>query len=409
MGKNILIDALRADAKHGDLFNANGTFVAYKTGFPGLDYNLGALINVFDENGEITESYPSLGITAGSIVTVIGKTHVGKTTLAIQLASNIVRPFDCGTVIHYDLEGGTNYSRITGLSKFLPSEMENGKYILRQKNCSIEEIKLSLSKIYQEKMANKDLYQYKTGKKDEFGDEIVAFQPTCIVIDSVASLTTHINENTKDGVKSLEEISSQTDVMRLTAEIGRFLKESLNMMKSANIIMFLINHIKSKPGMGVPQAPELRYLKQDETMPCGKALQYYTNTMIRLTAIGSEKYNIDDHGFNGFGIQAQFVKNRSNVDGAITPLVFDKVTGYDSLRSSIMFAKECGVLGGNKNGYYLINNKESKFTFINAHKDFKENRELYKILYSHIIPILETRLSAIKPEEMSVLPEEMDY
>ena len=131
--------------------------------------------------------------------------------------------------------------------------------------------------------------------------------------------------------------------------------------------------------------------------------------MIRLTAIGSEKYNIDDHGFNGFGIQAQFVKNRSNVDGAITPLVFDKVTGYDSLRSSIMFAKECGVLGGNKNGYYLINNKESKFTFINAHKDFKENRELYKILYSHIIPILETRLSAIKPEEMSVLPEEMDY
>ena len=47
-----------------------------------------------------------------------------------------------------------------------------------------------------------------------------------------------INENTKDGLKSLEEVSTQTDKMRLTAEIGRFLQESMQMLKSANICVY---------------------------------------------------------------------------------------------------------------------------------------------------------------------------
>lgn len=409
MGKNILMESLRSDNKTGELFNSNSTFVAYKTGFPTLDYNLGFNVNVFNDNNELVEMYPALGITTGSIVTIIGKTHVGKTTLAIQIASNIVRPFPNGCVIHFDTEGGTNMTRIGILSKYTSTEMKEGKYVLRQSGCSIEEIKLMIAKIYQEKTGNPKQYQYDTGKLDEFGDKIVAYEPTCIIIDSVASLTTFINENTKDGKASLEEISSQTDVMRLTAEVGRFLKESMQMMKSANIILFLINHIKTKPGMGVPTAPELRYLKQDETLPCGKALQYYTNTMIRLTAVGAEKYSIEEHGFDGFGVQAQFIKNRSNADGTIAPLVFDKIRGYDSLRSSIMYAKGIEMLGGNKNGYYFINNKENKFTFIHAKEEFAENRELYKIMYSHIVPVLEKSLSTIKPEDNIIVDEEMDY
>ena len=182
------------------------------------------------------------------------------------MASNIVRPFPNGCVFHYDLEGGTNYTRITALSKYTPSEMKEGKYILRQSNCSIDEIKLTIAKIYNEKVNNPDTYRYDTGKVNEFGETIYMYEPTCMVIDSVPSMHSYVNENTKDGQKTLEEISTQTDKMRLTAEIGRFLAESLEMLKNANIILFLINHIKEKPGMGVPQAPELPYLKQNETL-----------------------------------------------------------------------------------------------------------------------------------------------
>lgn len=409
MGKNILMEALRSDAKTGDLFDANGTFVAYKTGFPALDYYLGCKVNVYNEDGVVVSSYNSLGITTGSINTIIGKSHVGKTSFAIQIASNIVRPFANGSVIHCDLEGATSYTRIAALSKMSTSEMKDGKYVLKQMKCSIEEIKMMISKIYLEKINNPKLYKYDTGKVNEFGDKIEVFEPTCIIIDSVASLTAYVNENTKDGIVTLGEVSSQTEVMRLTAEVGRFLKESLEMLKSANIILFLINHIKNKPPMGTPQAPELRYLKQDETMPCGKALQYYTHTMIRLTGVGAEKYEKSEHGFDGFGAVAQFIKNRTNIDGTTVPLVFDKVHGYDSLRSSFSYAKNLDLIGGNKNGYYFIDNKETKFTMVDMHKCFSENRELYKIMYSHILPPLEKVLSAIEPEDSLIVDEEMDY
>lgn len=408
MSKNILLEALKSDEKSSHLFDNNGTFVAFKTGFPSLDYAMGFNVNVFNDNNELLEIRPSRGVTAGSVVCIIGKSHVGKTTLASQMATNIVKQFDSGCVFHYDLEGGTSPTRISNITKLYPSQMKD-KYIIRQSGGSIEEIKMSIAKIYLEKISNPAKYTYDTGELDEYGKPLIATIPTCMVIDSVASMSTMINENTKDGIKKLEEITSQTEVMRLTAEVGRFFKESIPMLKAANIIIFIINHIKTRPGMGVPQAPELRYLKQDETLPCGKAIQYYTNTLIRVTAIGAEKFELSEDGFDGFGVNAQFIKNRSNVDGTIAHLIFDKVHGYDSLRSSYIYAKDMGMIGGNKNGYYFTDEKDKKFKLSTIHEDFAENRELYKVLYNHIIPELEKTLSTVKPEEFNVIEEEFDY
>lgn len=408
---HLLIDSLRSDPKTSYLFQNNCSFTGYKTGFPALDYGMGFNVNVYDpKTGDVVDMYPAIGITNGSIVTVIGKTHVGKTTWAIQAASAIVRPFANGMVMHYDLEGGTNLTRISNISRIPILEIESGKYILLEKEgSSIEEIKKAIAKIYKEKTTHPDTYKYETGRLDEFGNKIYEYEPTCMIVDSVPSLGTFINENTKDGLQELEEISSQTDKMRMTALISRFLAESMPMLKSANIILFLINHIKDKPSMVVPQPPELRYLKQNETMPAGKALQYYTNTMIRLTSVGSEKYTPDEHGFDGFGVQIQFCKNRSGVDGSIVPMVFDKQRGYDSIRSTIMLAKDLGLLGGNKNGYYFINNKDLKFRFDTAKEDFQNNRDLYNIMYSQVIPVLQAKLPVYKPSDSEVPPEEMDY
>ncbi len=409
MGKNILLEALRNnDDKKAYLFESNGTFISYKTGFPALDYNMGFNVNVYNDKGDLEKTYPAIGITAGSIVTIIGKTHVGKTTMAMQLASAMIKGYDSSFCIHYDLEGGTNLTRV-GIIGRIPIVGMADKWILRQTGSSIEEIKATIGRLYREKTQNPEKYQYDTGKLDEFGKPIITYEPSAIIIDSVPSLTTYINENTKDGLKSLEEVSSQTDKMRLTAEIGRFLQESMQMLKAANITLFLINHIKEKPPMGTPQQSELRCLKQNETLPAGKALQYYTNTMIRLTSVGSEKYTKEDDGFEGFGVQALFVKNRSNTDGTIVPLVFDKVKGYDSLRSSIQFAKNMGLLNGNRNGYYLGDHKDKKFKAITVHEDFNNDRELYKILYGFIIPELEKNLSSVKPEELINPDEELDY
>lgn len=411
MGKNFLIEALRETGGKKNLFENNASVISYKTGFPVLDYYLGYRVNVFDEKtNELTSSYPCVGITAGSYIEFIGKPSTSKTTTAVQVAANIVRKFDNGSVIHFDLEQAMNYTRIQTLTKFTISELNDGKYILRQEKNTLEDMKETIIKLSMEKENNKELYRYKTGKVNEFGEEIELYEPTVIILDSIASITNGLNMNVKKDVEKMQEIGTQTDRMRLTGEIGRFFNEILPYLRTYNIILIAINQIKTNPNMGVVKSPaEILYLSQDEALPGGKTPQFLAHILIKFVAVGGEKYTYDEHGFDGFGVKLNIVKSRTNQAGQTFPLIYDKVRGMDSLRSSVHYAKEIGILGGNKNGYYLNGDKEHKFTLKDMHKDFRENRELYKVLYGNIIPVLENRLSTISPEEMPVVEEEYDY
>lgn len=264
--KNVLISNLReSQGKNDSHFEYDASTISYKTGIPQLDYYLGYRVNILDNpNGE-DESYPSLGITGGSFVTFIGKSSTGKTTAAVQIAANIVRQFDSGLVMHFDLEQAMNYSRIQILSKMKTDELKD-KYVLKQGNTSINDIKKSILNIYYEKVNNPDLYKYNSGMKNEFGEEIHTFVPTVVIIDSIATLTPGFNENDKKERTKAEEVSSQTERMRVTAEIGRLYSELMPLIRTANIIVIAINHIKTNPQLGfIPQPSEILYLKQDET------------------------------------------------------------------------------------------------------------------------------------------------
>lgn len=407
---NFLMEALRENNQKDHAFDNDSVIISYKTGFPSIDYFLGYKVNVHNEKDEIVDQYNSVGISSGCYVTLIGKPSTGKTTIAIQIASNIVRPFESGSVIHYDLEKAMNFTRIQNLSRFSMRDIEEGKYILKKGITSIQDIKSAVMKIYFEKTKNPEKYTYDTGKKDEFGNEIKIYQPTCVIIDSIPMLSSKMSENDKKDIQKLEDISSQTDRMRLTAEIGRFYSELQQYINEANIIVFSINQIKTNPGMGIVKSPsEILYLNQDEALPGGKAPQFLANYLFKFVAIGGEKYKEEEDGFDGFGLKMLIVKSRSNQAGQIVHLVYDKNRGVDSLRTSVEYAKDLGFLNGNKNGYYFDDDKENKFTKFNMHVDFKNNRQLYKILYSHIIPELETHLSSILPEELEVVDDELDY
>ena len=387
MGKNFLINALREINPKSSMFTGDASVISYKTGFPVLDYYLGYKVNVHNEHDEITETYACLGISGGCFVTFIGKPSTGKTTFACQIASNIVRPFTNGTVIHYDLEKAMNYSRIQVLSKFKMQDMMDGKYILKQEKTSIQDIKSAVMQIYKEKVTHPDVYKYDTGKKNEFGEEIWMYEPTVIIIDSIPMLSSHVNENDKKEAAKLEQY-----------------------IKEANITVISINQIKTNPNMGIVKSPaEILYLAQDEALPGGKAPQFLASYLVKFVAVGSEKYTKEDDGFDGFGDKLLIVKSRTNQAGQVVNLVYDKVKGMDSLRSSVEFAKSLGYLNGNKNAYYLGDNKDIKFTKKNMHEDFKENTDLYKTLYGYIVPELESRLSTITPEEMEVVDEELNY
>ena len=410
MGKNFLIQSLRQATGKKNLFDANASVISYKTGFPVLDYYLGYKVNVYNDDNELVSSYPSLGITAGSYVEFIGKPSTSKTTTAIQIASNIVRNFDNGSVIHFDLEQAMNYTRIQTLSKFNIRTIRDGKYILRQEKNTLENIKETIVEIASEKENNPDIYKYKTGKLNEFGEEIEIFEPTVIILDSIASITNGLDINNKKEMEKMKEIGTQTDRMRLTGEIGRFFNEILTQLRTYNIILIAINQIKVNPNMGIVKSPaEILYLDQDEALPGGRTPQFLAHILLKFIAVGSEKYTKEDEGFDGFGVKIKIIKSRTNQAGQIVPMIYDKVRGLDSLRSSVRYSKDIGLLNGNKNGYYFEDDKEHKFTLKNMHQDYKENRELYTCLYSRIIPRLEEHLSVVSPEELEIVEEEFDY
>ncbi len=70
---------------------------------------------------------------------------------------------------------------------------------------------------------------------------------------------------------------------------------------------------------------------------------------------------MEDNGFDGFGIRMEIIKSRSNQAGQQVELVYDKVRGIDPLRTCLAYAKEQGLLSGNKNATYFIDDKENKF------------------------------------------------
>ena len=130
---------------------------------------------------------------------------------------------------------------------------------------------------------------------------------------------------------------------------------------------------------------------------------------MKFVAVGSEKFNAEDDGFDGFGIKVMIVKSRGNQAGRFVNLIYDKVRGIDPIRSSIAYAKELGMTGGNKNSFYFNSHKDMKFSLKNVHQAFRENRELYKILFGNIVPVLQSKLSMLTTEELEVIEEEMDY
>ena len=81
------------------------------------------------------------------------------------------------------------------------------------------------------------------------------------------------------------------------------------------------------------------------------------------------------------------------------------------VRSTVDYAKELGLVGGNRNGYYFTTDekKEHKFTLKNMPMDFRNDPELYRIMKNTVIPVLEQNLSGIRPEELVVPDEETNF
>lgn len=412
---NPLLAALKENDKK-NLFSTNVTTIFHKTGFPLIDYYFGAVMNVHDELGKIIKQEPRIGQAAGTFNLIIGNTGSAKTTLAVQIAGNIIRQYTNANAILFDCEQRTDISRCENITKLPSSYFQNDKFMLKSGTVSLETIQEMIVKTYVTKMKLKKEIMVNSGFKDEFGKDIMIFPPTVIIIDSI---TTVLNETfSPDSAKEAsdaEKMRGNTEGARDAKTLKGFFKDILPLCKEGNIIVYGINHINTNMSMNafIPVAKQQNFLKQDESIPGGKTMLYYPHNIIKLTAKPSDDFSEDSDGFKGHMVMVEPIKSSSNQSGNNSKglsfeMVFSQKDGFDSLRSMIMYGKEYGLIEGNKSRMKFKEDDSFTFSFKNIYKE-KNEKPIWESLKKFVFPNLDTHLPYLEPGEREFDDRSLDY
>ena len=392
-----LFDELEAHDKNG-LFQSNDNVVCYPTGLTVLDYANGYWSRVLGPDGEIHE-VPNIGIPSGSLVSIIGSTGNGKSTLAEQIGWNIVKRFNDGLLYIVDCEKSAGRERICNLLKCDQSEP---RIKINKKSSSIDDTLEAFDLVCKTKQSGGDKYKYEVRNRSYDGNPFKMYVPTVFMIDSLPKF------NCKDF--NVADLGGNMDSMRASRDITRFYTNIVDRAWEFNVIFIVINHIRPNTIVNPYQTPPRGLMMinpQAEVLPRGSVAQYYSSIYFRINSKKSAAYTIENEGFTGYRCEIQLAKSRTNVIGSSFPVAFNSDWGFDPYYSMYEFANSLGLIQG-RNPYLFIHGfEERKFNrkeFVNlmmVDPFFREG------VMSVLKPYYETLLSS-KQERISDLKDAPD-
>jgi RecA/RadA recombinase len=345
--------------------------IMIKTGMPTVDFLNGNVVTDKKAGKKF-----NIGINAGKIITVIGKTGTGKSTFAIQMASNIVQRYDQSTLFILDFEQSNTRDRvrmITGMDE----ETFDQKVSIRKIGISTETVLELASQIKTVKIAHQKelLTDNKEGILDRDGEVKKILPPTVVIVDSVAMMMPR-------EVLAAEEISGQMTATALAKANTQLFKRLVQVAMQANIIFIFINHINQKieANAAVPTQAQVNFLSMNESLPGGNAPIYLTDTLFRLTA--STKLE-EDKGYKikGFEVKLSLVKSRLAAAGRSTTLIFNQSEGFESDLSLLEHIKANGMLKGAGVSFFLEGMEDAKFRLGDFKEKLKADKKFAKYFY----------------------------
>lgn len=354
---------------------------AYPTGFLTFDFMNGTVVHVKKDNMQF--SYNSIGIIDGSMVTVIGRSSSGKTTWCVQSAGEIVRPFKSSCIWMDSVEGGIVESRAQTLLKMYGEEFEE-RWIPRNAGVTAENFYERIKYIHDLKMENRDELMYDTGAFASNGKRIYKMEPSVYILDSVALLT-------PDKYTDEEELSGQMSVTAAAKTNTTVFKRIIPMLKAANIILFVINHITESVEINAfqKQQGQLSYLKPGERLGGGRAIVYLANLLVRVD--DHSKLKADEGlGIDGTLVDLTLLKSRTSAIGQKVTLVFDYNIGFDQELSLYYFLKVNKRINGAGVGLYIGDRSDLKFSQKQFKKKLQENAEFRDVFMNEVLTQLQT-------------------
>lgn len=343
--------------------------VCYPTGFLNFDFLNGAVVNV--NTGDKEFKYYSAGIPDGCMVMMIGRSGCGKTTAAVQMAANIVRPFENSCIFHDDIEGGITEVRRRTLTGFSDEELDN-KYIIRNSGITAENFYARIKMIHDMKLENRDEFLYDTGLCDTRGKRIYKLQPTVYILDSLALLM-------PEKFTEEEELSGQMSATAAAKTNSLSFKRIIQMTKDANIILIIINHITTKIEINpmMHTKGQLSYLKQGEEVPGGRTVNYLANVFMRFDD-NSKLKETEGFGISGSLVDITLIKSRNSRAGQSATMVFNQVSGFDPDLSLFVMLKNAGRIKGAGAYLYIDGHDDIKFAQKNFKKALSESEDLQR-------------------------------
>ena len=96
------------------------------------------------------------------------------------------------------------------------------------------------------------------------------------------------------------------------------------------------------------------------------------------------------------------------VDSSCENKLFSFKSGFDPLRSLILYAKDRGLIEGNKNRMKFKDDPDCVFSLKNIMKE-KDEKPIWENLKKYVIPKLNDHLSYIEPSETKFDDRTLDY
>ena len=391
-------------SKKDHLRDTSTTQLLYPSGFMYLDYVNGSTVICYDDEERPYKMYDNIGIMNGSLNILIGKSQVGKSTLASKIAVGIletwinmvvmdhmgIREMNSGVeipypLLHYiDTEKTMSADYIKKMSGYRNKEL---KMILELSQASTDK-DLQQALKWHCRYKEQNMQKIKMPMDDLYGNPIVNYPPTVMIIDSMTQVNSDDSDDAED--EAYQHATQMTAGARRAQMIGKMNTMLVNMAKKYNIIIFEISHINVAPQMSmVPVAKQYRALKQGETIAGGEKQLYLATSILRLDyqkEVGTAKPSMKNlgEGVTGFITEARFIKTKSNSRGNSALLVYTNEKSYDPLISTMYQAMEAGDVLKVGNNYVLDDYPDIKFNIKNFLDVFAENPIIIPAFYDQM-------------------------
>lgn len=354
---------------------------SYLTGLDILDYR----------NGRWEGNRKVLGVSGGKILTVVGKSGSGKSSLAYKITGVILKTHEDAQAIHLDYERAGNKGRIAAMAGINVDQIhaDSDVYSYLNSDISSETLYQLVKAIHQLKMDNKADF---TIEEEIDGRKVSYLVPTVLVVDSVVSMI-------PNDIIDEKELSGSMSASAIAKTNNQIFKRITNFITDANITIIAINHITQSIAMGPGSTkPALNFLGQGESVPGGSSAIFLSDSLLKLDP-GSKLEEDKDFGIKGFTVTAQYIKSRSNASGRKMTLIFDQEKGFDNLLTNIQYLKDNKLLLGSGHGYYIETMPDKKFKMKNVREIYASDADFRKGFDEYIVSLYTEFLSAVNEEE----------